>query len=218
MPEVTWLDVTVARRDAHPRSSKEVRVHVSRDLSASDAGGRDELRVTSPWRTLVDLAAVLEPDELQRVVDDTLSRGLIEPGILLHAVDKQLRGHRGVSRLRRILAPWLEHPDVESYAEMAALRFLGRAGLAKPVTQLPIDHLGRRVAVLDFAWPDHRVGLEVDGHRFHSTPRRFSKDRKRDLQLTALGWHVVRCSAAELLRDPAHIVDALSTLLGRRSA
>ena len=41
---------------------------------------RDSIPVTNTHRTIVDLAAVLQPDVLERVLDDCLNRGLIELG------------------------------------------------------------------------------------------------------------------------------------------
>lgn len=46
---------------------------------------------------------------------------------------------------------------------------------------------------LDFAWPAHKVALEVDGW-FHRNGEAQAKDEARDAVLTAAGWTIVRMS------------------------
>ncbi len=52
---------------------------------------------------------------------------------------------------------------------------------------------------VDFAWPEHRVALEVDGSSHNATGRR-EQDRKKDEMLALRGWSVLRISNAEAAR------------------
>jgi very-short-patch-repair endonuclease len=62
---------------------------------------------------------------------------------------------------------------------------------------------------LDFAIPDKRFGIEVDGLAYHNGQESFIKDRKRQRQLEHDGWRIIRFAAKEVMED-AHgcIVEA----------
>lgn len=54
---------------------------------------------------------------------------------------------------------------------------------------------------LDFAIPDMKIGIEVDGFRFHSSQEDIVKDRQRQRELEQLGWRIVRFAAMEVFDD-----------------
>jgi very-short-patch-repair endonuclease len=60
-------------------------------------------------------------------------------------------------------------------------------------------------AIADFACPSARLVVEVDGatHGLASARR---ADARRDRKLAALGWRVLRVSAAELRSEPHTVV------------
>jgi very-short-patch-repair endonuclease len=65
-------------------------------------------------------------------------------------------------------------------------------------------HTGRKYR-FDFAWPDQRLALEVDGGQWAPGGGRHARDTDRaKLNLAAiLGWRVMRYSPQMLLEDPA---------------
>jgi len=63
-----------------------------------------------------------------------------------------------------------------------------------------------RVLHLDFAWPDHMVGLEYMGKADHGMDQVDSDARRRG-QLTAAGWRVLDATAGIALRDIVRWVD-----------
>lgn len=54
---------------------------------------------------------------------------------------------------------------------------------------------------LDFAIPEQRIGVEVDGYEYHHTREQFIADRKRQRIIEMQGWTVVRFAAVEVLED-----------------
>lgn len=52
---------------------------------------------------------------------------------------------------------------------------------------------------MDFVWRDVRVVAEVDGYAFHASARSFAADRRRDAELTAAGYRVLRFTWADLV-------------------
>jgi hypothetical protein len=60
---------------------------------------------------------------------------------------------------------------------------------------------------LDFAVPDAKVGIELDGHDFHEkTKEQVAYRNQRDRDLQAAGWVVMHFSGSELLREQAATV------------
>jgi very-short-patch-repair endonuclease len=54
---------------------------------------------------------------------------------------------------------------------------------------------------LDFALPDVKVGIELDGYAYHSSPEAFTQDRKRERDLNLAGWRIIHFSGSEINRD-----------------
>lgn len=54
---------------------------------------------------------------------------------------------------------------------------------------------------LDFALPEEKIGIEVDGHQWHSSRKQRQHDSQRDRILTGLGWRILRFTASEILRN-----------------
>jgi hypothetical protein len=79
--EERLIDVTVIGTTT--RRIAGVRVHRARSLDERDVWQRDGMRVTSPARTLLDLAAVLPPDALLDLLDAGIERPEIDAPLRL---------------------------------------------------------------------------------------------------------------------------------------
>ena len=55
---------------------------------------------------------------------------------------------------------------------------------------------------LDFAIPKRKIGIELDGCRYHSPQEAIIKDRQRQRELEQQGWRIVRFAAKEVFDDP----------------
>jgi very-short-patch-repair endonuclease len=67
---------------------------------------------------------------------------------------------------------------------------------------------------LDFAIPDKRVAIELDGHEYHKTKYQRTHDAKRDRWLYGQGWHVLRFTGTEIHQDLNRCIDEICTLVG----
>jgi very-short-patch-repair endonuclease len=67
----------------------------------------------------------------------------------------------------------------------------------------------------DFAWPDRKIALEVDGGRWMPGGGRHASDGDYEkLNIAAsLGWRVLRVSSEMVRKDPLGVVDMLKTVL-----
>lgn len=166
-----------------------VRPHQTTRLPASHCAVRHGVPVTSAARTLADLSSILPAETLGRVVDSSLRRGLLALGEL-HAVHTVLAGpgRHGLAALRDVLErrPAGYRPG-GSEPELDLGGLLVDAGLPAPVQQHQVV-AGGTVYVLDFAYPDVRIGIEYDGWAFHRLPSDLDRAARRNNALELAGW------------------------------
>lgn len=180
------VDVTVGPGGRAFR--RGVRVHRARRLSPDERTECKGIPVTTPARTLVDLAAIFGEKELERAASRLVRAGLVEPATLERRLG-EWRGRPGIPALRAILAREGGPSFTRSEAEAAALALMRTAGLPAPQT-----NVGMGPYELDFYWPRERLAVEVDGFRHHSSRPRFEGDRRKDTWLRARGINVLRLS------------------------
>ena len=73
------------------------------------------------------------------------------------------------------------------------------------------------MAWLDIAYPSARAGVEFDGGH-HQNTATFRADLARHNRLAALGWTVLRASAADVLRNPDRFAAQVHAVLRQRAA
>jgi len=153
--------------------------------------------LTTPARTLLDLAATAHPDELVVLIDAALASGGTRAAELDQVAAWAAR-RRGVRRFREAVT--LAHPGSRSPKETELRLILVRAGLPCPV---PNDHVydefGGWIATADLLYGEHRIVLEYDGRDHAREERRLADLRRRNL-LERAGYFVLAYSAADLLR------------------
>ena len=174
------------------RRLADVRTHTTGVMLGTDIDERHGVPVTSAARSAVDLAAYLSPYLLARFVDHLRRRHhLTTQELATHLSILGGRGRAGTRNLRRIVAERLEGLEPgDSDAEVEVVRTLLSFGVRQPVQQHQVV-VGRRVFVLDIAWPPSKVALELDGFDPHATDRTtFDNDKERDLILRKAGWEV----------------------------
>lgn len=204
-------DVWAPRRRTRPPPG--VRAHFTTTLSPRDRGSLRRVPVTSPARTLIDLAAVLPP----QLVEVALSRALVERRITADVLHTRIRhlarqGLPGPSVLRRLLREASGRAYVSTPLERAVAIVLA-AGDLPPVRREHPVYVDGGVYYLDFAWPHFRVGVEADSRRWHSDAASFESDRFRHNALTAAGWRVLRVTERQVRTEPGAVRDRVRALL-----
>jgi very-short-patch-repair endonuclease len=196
------VDVTIAA--GHRAGQAGIRVHHAR-LERHEICVRHGLRVTSPERTLLDLAATTDPRRLARDVNEALVQRLTTTAALRAYVATRSH-HRGARALGEALA--LEPRLTRSEAEQRMLALIRRIGLPTPRTNVMV--LGHEV---DFLWPGERLIVETDGFGTHGTHAAFERDRRRDAKLQAAGYRVLRFTWWQLVNEPDVIAARLAVAL-----
>ncbi len=170
---------------------------------------RHGLPVTSPARTLIDLAASVTMVDLERLIAQARINRLIRPGELEKALERSA-GRRGAARARAVLASEGKSGLTRSEAERMLRRLLRRAALPLPQTNAKVE--GYEV---DFLWPKERVVVEVDSWQFHGHRAAFERDRRKNLALQAAGYEVLRITATQLAREPFLVIAQIARALAR---
>lgn len=203
-PPENLVEVVVTKGRVASRPGIRVR---NLELRPDEVTTWERLRTTTPARTLYDLARVLPGRELEQAVEEAFALRIVDLPVI-RAVLAGRESAPGAARLRRLVEGDRLPLVTRSEAEKLFLDLLRRARLARPRTNVPI--VGFRV---DFFWPDERVVVEVDGRAFHSSPRRFESDRRRDATLLAAGIRVLRVTWKQLTTEPEAVVADLSRIL-----
>jgi very-short-patch-repair endonuclease len=182
------VEITVTPPRA-PRSPFVI-VHRTLKLPRADTVSLGVIPITSPTRTLLDLASCLDEEDLEAAVESALNRGLVREFPPRRRTGG--KGKSGIAALRRILdGRDPGSPALESRLEVKVWRLLMCSGLPKPVRQHPVV-IDRRRYRLDFAWPSFLVAVEADGFGTHGARRRvFVADRRRAAGLVSAGWRIV---------------------------
>jgi hypothetical protein len=201
------IDVTAAMRR---RKRPTIRVHYA-PLTDWDRAERDGIPVTSLARTMLDLAAELPPERLDRVLERAEELRLFD----LRAVEELLARvtrHPGVKPLRRAITVYRPSPIfTRSFLERRFLALVEAAGLPPP--SMGFNYAGFE---LDAFWPDERFAVELDVYETHGTRAAFERDRVRDEELKLAGVEVHRITGPHLDREPDRVIERVRTLLARR--
>lgn len=190
-------------------------------LSASPSGDTTTvafIRVTNPGRTLIDIAGLIETDDLERALEDALRRKLTSVAHLRWLCRARYgKGARGIADLRALLPS--DYVPTGSSFEVKLMQALRRAGLPPPVRQHEVRTNGVFVARVDFAYPWAKVAIEADSYEFHSGREAWESDLRRRNALTALGWLVIHATYRQMMSDMESVVartrGALTPRLGQ---
>jgi very-short-patch-repair endonuclease len=202
------LEVTVGRPR---RALRGISVHVS-SLPHDEVTAVRNIPVTTLPRTLLDLAAILPPHKVERVVNAAEVRRLGGSLSLADLVERYPR-RPGTATIRTILSN-LEAGGavIRSELESRFLAFVRSAGLPAPRMNAHLP-LASRWLECDCVWRAQRVVVELDGRAAHFTRAAFERDRARDRMLTAHGWRVVRVTWAQLQHEPGAVAADLRRTL-----
>ncbi|MGH2928314.1 MAG: hypothetical protein ACRDL8_08930, partial [Solirubrobacteraceae bacterium] len=198
------FEVTVTAGNPHPH---HITVHRSRALLRADIRIQLGIRATSPARTLLDCAPLIDPGRLPRLVNDALLSPWLTRAQLADVCVRAPR-HPGA----RLLAPFLSVTDGPTRSEFED-RFLAFCA----AHHLPRPRVNTHVAwhEADALFPEERLIVELDGWRFHGDRRTFESDRDRDADRLAAGYVTVRITWDRLTGKPAREAKRLRVILRR---
>ena len=200
------LEVSIAGRAR--RSVTGIFTRYPRTLTRREMTKLGVIPVTTPTRTLLDLAAIVDPATLEDALDDGIRHGLVTAKALLTRLSgTDPRGRCGLPVLEAPAYQRVGRPLAGSRLETFVRRTFARAGLPTPIPQYEIvARDGSFVGRVDFAFPEARLAIEVDGYAFHSSRKDWERDRVRQNEVVALGWFVLRTTKRQMTERPQDFV------------
>lgn len=177
----------------------------------------DGIPVTSPARTIIDVARTSGLESGVCAADQAIRRGLCTRSDLQAQADAA-RGRTGVARARAL--PERTCGLAESVLETLIRLVLVLAGLPEPELQVRLAvRSGTRFRV-DFFWRQWRLIGEADGFGKYGTDpeeirQNWLAERHRQAQLEEAGYVVIRWTWADL-RDPGRIVRRVREEMARQ--
>ena len=179
------VDVTVGLGGRTP--PRGIRLHRTRVLADDEVTTLRALPITTPARTLLDLAASgLSAERLAAALDRAAKLRLVDFAELRELLARYPH-RRGSPSLNAQLSRYRGPVDTRSELERLLDQLCNDHGLPQPRVNTVIE--GR---VRDFYWPHCRVVAEADSFGWHSSPSALNDDRERDVELTLAGYHVLR--------------------------
>jgi very-short-patch-repair endonuclease len=203
------IEVTVPRGRA---GASGLRVHRCRSSSPADFTSIEGIRVTSVARTLLDVAAVLRPKDLEFAIDRAERSELFD----LAAIDDVLtraRGRKGAKALRRAVASY-RPTRTRSELERRFEDLIRSSNL--PLPQFNVLLEGHQYThEVDAHWPAHKLVVELDGFEFHRTRRDREKDASKDADLELAGLRVMRLTWDQVTLEARSTTRRLQALVSK---
>lgn len=200
-----WVTIPPERSATRPRI-KAIRAH----LDSRDVRRRERMPVTSPPRTILDMATLLDPYELEALVAEAHFRRRAREAELRDQLERN-PGRRGIRRLTHVLDLPGGPRRTRSPAERDLLRLLREHRIEGYETNVRVH--GYEV---DFLWPGEGLVVEVDGYDAHSGRAAFERDRLKSATLEAAGLVVMPVTGRQIRRDPEGVVARVLAALAKR--
>lgn len=168
--------------------------------------------VTSPERTIVDIATMVSLVELIQAADSLIHSGHTTAQVL---ADRAAEWHlNGVQRVRRAVR--LVRHGAESPMETLLRLMIVFARLPEPACNVVIRSAsGRFLARGDLVYAEFLVLVEYDGWQHERDAKQRQHDRERRELLEGTGWRVIIVTSEDL-RDKREVVRRIHTALKAR--
>jgi len=117
-------------------------------------------------------------------------------------------GRVGSAEMGRLLVAAADRAD--SAAERLVIKHLRAAGITGWVSGFPFGPY-----LIDLAFPQAKVAVEIDGWAWHVDRDRFANDRRKQNALVRAGWTVLRFTWHDLTTAPHSVVAQIASALAR---
>ncbi|GJM37269.1 MAG: hypothetical protein DHS20C19_06360 [Acidimicrobiales bacterium] len=221
LPGCALEPVEVVGRRGHARrtASDAVIVHEPKLLLPHHVVEVDNVPVTTPTRTLFDLAGArtVHPKRLERMLDTAWSRNLVSHASLTRMLDELAqRGRPGIRLMRELLADRpADHRPPESSTEARFQELARRSGLYSFVRQCDMGDDAAWIGRVDFIDLNRRLVVEVVDALFHGSLTDQRHDQERWQRLTQSGLRVEAVDGFDLFHRPESVMARLRRLAHR---
>jgi hypothetical protein len=181
-------------------------------LHPDDRTIHDGIPVTTPARTLLDLAATLPPRPFKRAYEEADRLGLVNEGEIRRLLARS-SGHPGITPLTAHLDETFAPAPTKKELEARFLELVTEAGLPRPQVNVWVEgHL------VDAYWPDRRLVVELDSRTFHRTDAKVERDYATSAELKLANYEVLRFTWKQVTREPTLVLALLTRFLTKSAA
>ena len=188
-------------------ATRGVRLHRTRDLPSDEVTALHGMPITTPARTLLDLAAHLSDEALALALDRADQLRVLDFA-QLHQLLQRHAKRPGSPSLRAQLTRYRAHTDARSELERLLSHLCDRHGIPRPQANVTVEGRTR-----DFFWPDHGLVVEADSYAWHRSPDALDTDRERDVELTLAGLRGLRFTHEQITGRPVYVTRAILAAL-----
>jgi very-short-patch-repair endonuclease len=181
------VHLTVTGSDPGPKPG--IRIHRTRHLPADEITRHQRIPITTPARTIIDVAPGLTEAALEQVLA-VAHRKRAAITTQLRCLITRYPRRPGTPALKALLDGPRTPKLARSRPERRLLEAFRRAQLPEPETNAPLAGFE-----VDFLWSEQQLVIEVDGHPFHAARPDRRRDQDRDARLAELGYSVLRLDA-----------------------
>jgi hypothetical protein len=185
------------------------------DLGPGEKAVKDRLPCTSPVRTVIDCAELLDYETLCDLVDSALCRKLVQPSRLIRAAEAawpSARGSRreGLGRLLKALEVWRSGAPPGSPPEVKIQRRLKEWGFPAAQRQVEVyDKNGKLMARADLGIVEWKLFLEYDSDEHHGPRFWIADDQRMDRVEAETGWRMESIDRFDLRPSTSNLRDRL---------
>jgi hypothetical protein len=205
------VSVPIRRTNRYPGVDVRQRTDLTPDQVIESTG----LPVTTPARTIIDLAGQMGVKGLGRLVDSSVAQGVTSYEAVL-ALFQLLgrRGKPGTQRMREVLAERGGTPERDpTELEHRLLDLMDRAGFPLPTREFKAPWLAPTNGRVDLAYLEQRLVVEADSRRWHMLAAAFLEDRERDNRAQLAGWRVLRFTWWDIEQRPDYVASMIRAAL-----
>jgi very-short-patch-repair endonuclease len=205
IPNVARNRVTLISAHGWHHQLADITVHQIDDVLNEHRTSWHGLPLTTPARTIVDLASSARPARLLRIVEDSKHARIAtyaEVGACMTSVAR--RGKPGVAKLTRVLDRLTgTRAKTMSTLERQLFELVDTYRLDRPKSQFPFP--GRQLpnGCVDAAYVDAKLIIEVDSRSWHTRIAEIKRDHERDAEAARNGWQTLRILYEHVVDDPA---------------
>ena len=203
------IDITIGPTGRVKRPG--IRLHRQRYRVPDEFAHLGGLPITTPARTLLDLAAGgLRERPLEAALDRAEWLRLIDFAELKRLLARYPT-RSGSPSLQALLSRYAAGSiKTRSVLEELALKLCDAHGLPRPKINCSVE--GK---VRDFYWPGCRLVVEADSYAWHRSPSALNDDRERDVRLMLRGYRSLRFTWEQVTQRREYVAGALLRALLR---
>ncbi len=201
--------VTISAGDRSARPG--LRVVRAQPLDPGDVMTIERIPVTTPARAILEIAALVSFDELERACAESHARRLAREPELRDQIARN-PGRRGTVNLGKLLDRGTRPAQTRSKLERRLLKLIRSSELPEPETNQWVGEFN-----VDVLWREQRVIVEADSYAFHSHSKPWARDLRKSNVLQLQGYRVLRFTWHDVTTRPEWVLQQIRTALQSRS-